>query len=128
MKANELRIGNLVYYESENDYNKLEKYLCKIDGEDIHKIDREENYANSHKPIPLTEEWLLKFGFEKDGFDWIIKLHYDTELILNFGKYSNAVIQDNEDGDSISLHNPKYVHQLQNLFFALTGKELTIKN
>jgi hypothetical protein len=77
-------------------------------------------------PIPLNEEWLLKMGFEKSNtFSpisykkrrhkaafWIRK--WKTEDYFRFDRYySNAPIV-------------KYVHQLQNLYFALTGEELTI--
>jgi hypothetical protein len=77
------------------------------------------------KPIPLTEEWLLKFGLEKIGI-WTFSLNLvgNLDLIYYLG----------EKGWSIGLKsysdfsNLKYVHQLQNLYFSLTGKELTINN
>lgn len=73
------------------------------------------------QPIPLTEEWLIRFGFVlykrtlkyniyiKNG-DISIKI---KSLISSFRIY----------GFGIEI---QYVHQLQNLFFALTGKELTL--
>jgi hypothetical protein len=77
------------------------------------------------KPIPLTEEWLLKLGLEKIGI-WTFSLNLvgNLDLIYYLG----------EKGWSIGLKsysdfsNLKYVHQLQNLYFSLTGKELTINN
>lgn len=107
-KANELRIGNYVY-------DTLGK-VNKINLEAITYIEKEPH--NQVKPIPLTEEWLFKFGFKKKyksyekcdftflqgGFD---KLAYKLTIIEN---------------------TPKYVHQLQNLYFALTGDELSLKN
>jgi len=64
MKANELRIGNLVSYDGrifEIDtiakefptLNTIEFGIGVVDWENI-------------EPIPLPEEWLIKFGFEKD--------------------------------------------------------------
>ena len=71
------------------------------------------------KPIPLTEEWLLKFGFEKDnGYYFngsIIMIEFCDE------GFHEAVI----DNTGISF---KHVHQLQNLYFALTQKELIYEN
>lgn len=77
------------------------------------------------KPIPLTEEWLLKFGF-KNHLD-TIWIHWSKESGLfqistrlpqgSYGLWINGTMGCFE-----------YVHQLQNLFFALTGEELTIKN
>ena len=82
-------------------------------------------YPNCCEPIPLTEEWLLKFGFEKSGGG--LYLTYETFEMY----YINGVL-----GLSARVSDPnegyidtkiKYVHQLQNLHFALTGEELTIK-
>lgn len=84
--------------------------------------------------IPLTEEWLLKFGFEKDnsydyrkGFICWQKepTDYGTALI----KKCNWFIECG--GDDQYYHVPvyylQYVHQLQNLYFSLTGEELQLK-
>lgn len=82
------------------------------------------------EPIPLTEEWLLKFGFEKKTFK-----SQPFGGICNFIKKYNNLIQiviifhygvfhlENEIMDS----SIKSVHQLQNLYFALTGLELIDK-
>lgn len=71
------------------------------------------------EPIPLTEEWLLKFGFEKEdgvfskGIFEVVQLRRGIDLRERFEFVSHNF---NPDLD--------YVHQLQNLYFALTGKEL----
>jgi hypothetical protein len=73
--------------------------------------------------IELNREWLLKFGFvEKDN--WFYKemfvlgfLTHDDNFQCEF-KFAGA------EGNW-KLLEIKYVHQLQNLFFALTGTELT---
>ena len=71
------------------------------------------------EPIPLTEEWLLKFGFEKNkNSDLYFRLN-NYEYFIENGIIDNGYSRMNE----ISV---KYVHQLQNLYFALTGKELEI--
>jgi hypothetical protein len=71
--------------------------------------------------IPLTEEWLLKLGFTRteDG------LIYGTER-QSF-KFSSVEQQFSINGQSIRLNQPKHVHQLQNLYFFLTGEDLTIQ-
>jgi len=79
---------------------------------------------NSVKPIPLTEEWLLRFGFELTETNYDGGHHYwiwDFSGILLTTPY--------EDDSVVELGDAKfkYVHQLQNLYFALTGKELEIK-
>ena len=120
--ANELRIGNLV---------KWREHILSIKSIDYESVYVELNeelrilYETKHlylpiteiEPVPLTEERLLKFGFEKDVTE------YNTCWFLNH-VYIWFV-----DGEYINeLDLPiKYVHQLQNLYFALKGEELTLK-
>lgn len=96
--AKELRIGNLVLDSTGN----------------IHKIERldEKWDFSDRKPIPLTEEWLLRFGFGQMR-NKFYKKH--VTLTKSEGFYV-AFVQD----------ELKSVHQLQNLYFALTGEELEI--
>lgn len=105
MKKSELIIGNCVY---DNDGS----LVIIHDGFGI-------DHAAQFEPIPLTEEWLLKFGFEKNTGDYFLGCFsmriVGKEMIwfvCNDGDFSQQV---------------KYVHQLQNLVYALTGEELTIK-
>ena len=107
MKANELRIGN--FYDNNG-------FVSVVSPNTIEEVwNAERSWV---KPIPLTEEWLLKFGFviHEDGYitcpngrQWI--LHLDNEF--EFEALNIIVI---------------YVHQLQNLYFALTGEELIKTN
>lgn len=107
MEAKDLRIGNYVYNNGRLDQIK--------DGHDIDHVRNNPNYP--HNPIPLTEEWLLKFGFEKlEGRD-------DTF----FFQLNNVQITDyNVSGYDYDSFNIKHVHQLQNLYSALTNEELKI--
>ena len=109
MKPNELRIGNWV-----------ETFEGVIQIQNGWEIDE----GNECQPIPLTEEWLFKFGFKFDGHCswWKNKL---IELTIDTGEDEYSVF--NNNGDYITLKGIKYVHSLQNLHFALTGEELTIK-
>lgn len=131
MKANELRIGNLVggpYEETEVDLDIL-----------IHLISKKEIQQKPYySPIPLTEEWLIKFGFEliaNNGFDW-------RHFSIDSKEPSKHITIRTDEGDNFFalfnhsecdkkelqfINRCEYVHQLQNLYFALTGEELTIK-
>lgn len=114
MKTNELRFGNYVY-------DTLGK-VNKIDLEAITYIAKETH--NQVKPIPLTEEWLLKFGFLKD---------LENGIYLNINAYAFLYWQNNrvellDNDNNFMISHCNYVHQLQNLYFALTGKELTFKS
>jgi hypothetical protein len=126
MQANELRlgnliIGNLIYEGKLKTFRRLNDDLDVVffsDGS-IHEIGE---YLTDCKPIPLTEEWLLKFGFVsnpyKDRYELIAKIN----IIIECDKTKGLVNLYCEQFPHI-----KYVHQLQNLYFALTGEELTIK-
>jgi hypothetical protein len=107
MEANELRIGNYVYtgnlvvksYSADGLYN-----LTRNIEDDNSKI----------TPIPLTEEWLLNFGLSKNN-------GYPYKFLNGFIKIRNGFYFYKYYHLDIEL---KYVHQLQNLYFALTGEEL----
>lgn len=104
-----------------------------------HLITVEEN-GNQYKPIemdgvPLTEDWLLKFGFEKhkslitDSYTKSYFVEKQLSITIQPGNqyayirdFDALVVVRNSD-----YHGPFYVHQLQNLYFCLTGEELTIK-
>jgi hypothetical protein len=133
MKANELRIGNLVKcnflgntYKDRNPYFGSNIFSIYSACKDFVKLDLGHNALQKVeileiKPIPLTEEWLLKFGFDKKGN----KGKLNVILSGNFG-YKNGKTYFNSW--VILESQPKYVHQLQNIYFALTGEELTFKS
>ena len=128
MKAEELRIGNYVLYEQ----NSIEFIIKTIsdDGFDVYNM-TESTWIeyDQFAGIPVTEEWLLKLG-------WV--WNEDTET---FEKYPNGDVRMHLQYEPVSrsytmfnyVLNAKiadriwHVHQLQNLYFALTGSELTIK-
>jgi hypothetical protein len=118
MKASELRCGNWVCIHS------IELQMC-IDDFNF----REDFFI----PIPLTEEWLLKFGFKKDldgSFVFgLLSMFKDKRLKQNVYIYTEST-QSLSDGQWVVINDLKlqYVHQLQNLYFALTGEELTTYN
>jgi len=134
MKPNELRVGN--WYKSVkfgvpvhctfSDFYELE---IMADGS---KVD-EDIVWRMFEPIVLDYEWAEKLGFSHGYDNWMdIKFgiyweYKSTELSVNVvsgycylasveGHFSPAYL-----GSKIN-----YVHQLQNLYFALTGQELTI--
>lgn len=133
MKASELIKGSIFEY-NEYDENKnksivvFDKIICTNDGLGyvFTHFKKTSPFVTLHldkiKPIKLTKEWLLKFGFEhNDDFYSIGLIHiwYGVESSdFNYGN-KNALY---------SIKTIKHVNQLQNLYFALTGKELTIKD
>jgi hypothetical protein len=119
IKASDYRIGNIIYQNGK---------ITIIDSleRSVNDWDRT-NYKRTidTNPIPLTEEWLLKFGFDyyksNNSYQLDTKLGFSIwgRIISGF----NVYYESDEIGETF-----KYVHQLQNLIFALTGNELTMQN
>jgi hypothetical protein len=113
IKKEELRIGNILNYTtSENDI-----YKTTIDWQDLKWISEDPKGFNLvHHPIPLTEEWIIKLGLISNPY----KDRYEIgNICIECDKtkgFTDLWIE--------KMPHIKYVHQLQNLYFALTGKEL----
>jgi hypothetical protein len=109
MNAKELRIGNWVMYSSKIQVNE-------------NKIKECVEHPSRFQPIPITEEWLDRFRFsdieEVDDFKQYRRFD-DPQKIIQFPRGSEAHFYAGNYPVAI-----RYVHQLQNLFYALTGKEL----
>jgi hypothetical protein len=77
--------------------------------------------ASACRPIPLTEEWLVKLGatkFPSGKNKW--QIGDKSTRLLEYLDCRQVFI------DVASSTELKHVHQLQNLYFALTGEELSI--
>ena len=123
IQINELRIGNLIRVNGI--LSKIEIINNELDevyflGEDFYHSD----FCCNIEPIPITKEWLLKFGF------LIIEINGKFEATLpNFryniywNKYTDGFLFC--DGETV-LINFNYVHELQNLVFVLGQRELTV--
>jgi len=129
MNLNELRLGNLVNgkepYSSESK-NFIVKSISEKGVNCLGDNKQGDSYATDIKGIELTEEWLLKFGFEErvesDNFSkWGIGDNPQTSdwmLLIKQFKDENIFFYNN------GHHKINHVHQLQNLYHALTGQEL----
>ena len=133
MKATELRIGNLIEYRIQDDLDDRKDWweVSKIDATDLCIL--ESNIDYDFRPIPLTEEWLLNFGFNKEyqkGYIGIDVCNSDFVLTepLKMGEWQTNYTFQFETGSVPKFKEIKYVHQLQNLFFCLCGEELILKN
>lgn len=136
INANELRLGNLVILQNKEYRPNESGFIHKVTGitekfgkhadelgNFVVELERQENnifedrygqYVSYLEPIPLTEDWLIKFGF-KDS--------QKTEGHLLFNWYSDHIGIKGMLG-MVKPYKCRYVHQLQNLYFALTGEEL----
>jgi hypothetical protein len=104
MKNTEIRIGNYVY---RNDI------LVTVDEQTFWDM---KNNPEQYKPILISGHWLILFMFEKKTTSW-----------TNWQRPSHIKeVRLNINGNRL-LHNGlkiEFVHQLQNLYFALTNQEL----
>ena len=105
MKETELRIGNYYYHPIALSFERMDD------------IDFISSFIEKFEPIPLTEEWLLKFGFEKVGESFFKGL----EVFTDSGNFFYGL----RDEGQMDLHL-EYVHQFQNWYHALKQTELTI--
>jgi hypothetical protein len=140
METEDLRIGNYVFGIHEDDIltrtyvpskvlalDSTGTAECNILVESLLKSSVE--FYHYFEPIPLTEGWFLKFGFE----------FYETEKSKVYrldGFLITYVVQGRFKGKKyLKFHSVTFenfghiqsVHQLQNLYFALTNKELKTK-
>jgi hypothetical protein len=122
----ELRIGN--YYLSPQ--NEVERAaFVSIDSISPHRGFSPGWTISKCEPIKITREWLEQFGFQKEynslnAFRYELYLEHNRWL-SDWGMVGFMLRGDNDFG--VFIYDIMYVHQLQNLYFALTGQELTVK-
>lgn len=112
MKASELRIGNWLLFNDS---------LVTIIPQHLIMLSDSRHWFRA-KPIPLTEKWLKDFGFVTP-----IQRHgvYIKGRLQIYGIMSYLIEEDTLRAHFIP-NKLEYVHQLQNLYFALTGEELAL--
>ena len=116
MDARELRIGNYVTVDHPRHG---EKYIeVESVTNDTINMEFRPYYIGDLQPIPLTEDWLLKFGFvyiygewHKEGFNFCI---------------NDKIVYTSNEFNYTEVCKLESVHQLQNLYYSLTGEELCI--
>jgi hypothetical protein len=127
MEAKDLRIGNYLEMLFTSAIEGGQSYWAvgTVNEKDFAGIIA---YPDNYKPIQLTEEWLLRFGFEYSG-GMGYKSPYNTSY-WHFSLSNRFVpsIYDRHTVPSDGYVGCEYVHQLQNLHFALKGQELTISD
>lgn len=148
MKSNELRLGNLVTIDNENHRAKLKNMPLKVTAiNQLQDLEGSKNglrlellvllpntyyetysqYLHFIKPIQINEAWLKSFGFEKPC-NGSSKFSYEREestFCIEYFEYTKAYHF--TGGEGVRFGNGcKYVHQLQNLYYALMGEELSL--
>ena len=127
IEAKDLRIDNFIRLKENGNIFDVQVVGTRCESIDVYNNGIYTSYLKNIdyylEPIPLTEEWLVKFGFElvtKSTKKYMIKNTYNEPCFFKYKaqgvfafRYQNTTVYN--------------VHQLQNLYFALTGEELTIK-
>jgi len=137
MQPHELRVGNLV------GYNELIGAILQINWDAIELLTQEYVsgvYApgmiyETVRPIPLTKEWCLKLGFvEQENHVGLIArspgypsqrfdIDYweqESEIFMKSGRWKRYNM------NCFKMRHIKHVHEIQNLYYVLTGEELSL--
>lgn len=130
----ELKIGDFVYLQksktpyqiTELGYSEIEYPRYEASGISTEAVFR--TYIENLYPIPLTEELLLSCGFTEsysDSKGYVYSIN-GVNFLRCFFDIPSFFIETEEDDDLFNrpIEN---LHQLQNIYFVLTGKELEVK-
>lgn len=132
IKANELRIGNYIKFHNHLEPEKIVTVNVRFfsslaGGRSLEEIKPDEELNGYYSPIPLTPELLLKLGFEKDGYEgavWYQKgFPVIGELCTSDREHPLGNFLFDTNTDTLKIH---YLHQLQNLYYSLTGSEMEV--
>ncbi len=131
MKASELRTGNLVKVQ--------DKYIDKITLDTFATLKENPEHISVFEGVPLTKEWMEKLGFEilrplgeeppnlnTEAFMEESNLRFIMSIFKTWRLHPVMFNSDQALG-FIIYGDCTHVHEMQNLMFALTGKELIIK-
>lgn len=123
----ELRCGNYILFAEEG-------VLFQVDGIDkdgltvVNETECTWIELDTFEPVPLTEGWLLRFGFTVpfSSESWL--MNCEGFVIDKTTKYQIITSSIGYDNVEKEVGEPlEFVHQLQNRFFSMTGEELTLK-
>lgn len=117
MEAKELRVGNIIGF--------INSHHIVLPNDIVDCHNGLWNNVDTY-PIKLTEELLLSFGFEESEYGFFnIDIPKKYKAKISFSRTMNCQVCQSGLGFNVCV---QFVHQLQNLYFSLTGMELTIKN
>lgn len=126
MQANEIRIGNYILHHNHKIKESFDECIVWMISEDHLRVRVNDSHNEAVSSdycsgIPLTEEWLLGFGLDKETC-----IGSDFYMIFESPDYEeNKIFVFSRNNEHLAV--VKHVHQLQNLYFALTGEELILR-
>jgi hypothetical protein len=121
--VNELRVGNIVTLTGNEVASPLDIMIDEVNFPITRK-------RGEYNPIPISPEWLERFNFEMDddmeyGIIWSFKISDDASIYWN--GFIEIEVRTKYVTTRYDLDHIKHIHQLQNLYHSLTGKELELK-
>jgi hypothetical protein len=125
IKENEIKIGNWFQHNANWCYRspaEVKPFIFQWEARDWDALGECTLSLEDIEPIPITLEILGKCGFDGSNFKRRFNKVGETSLTMYFENDKLSI----EDFDwyKEDMPNIKYLHQLQNLYFALTGEEL----
>ena len=129
MTKNDFRLGNLILIPNIESKVLIPCIVSKIQGitifgeiEVLHTPEHNGlSINNKHvSVIDITENWLKKAGFRLNYDRW----HFPSDSYFEISLIDSEYVLTINEGEYETNTKVKYVHQLQNLHFALTGEEL----
>jgi len=129
LKIQDLRFGNYYIYDDD-----IEQFTFQT----IKDMEFEDGYIG--EPLPITKELLLKLGFKDNnlrmsGYNWLeleaspLPMQLDYSIRISIPKYMNEKWSMNLScviAQTRIIQDYEWIHEIQNLCFSLTGKELTL--
>lgn len=118
LNSEELRIGNYIVDNAGNVTQVILIGKNLVSVESSNKVNEKDA-----RPIPLTEDWLEKSKLTPQdlGYYWLA-----DDVIINVD--GQVYCESEHTARSVWIAECNYVHQLQNLYFSLNGKELEVQN
>lgn len=123
LQTKDLRVNNLLYFKNTKDIAMVSL---------IHEkhFDCRDEYGSfipngNYEPIPLSEDVLLRLGFEKGFYRYGFE-NYGLKCFKSL-KENHWIVSQGFGVQFTELTEIQFVHELQNLIFALCGEELTFK-
>lgn len=127
IQSNELRLGNWIYWVNHDDDKFTEQVipetLKRMCEDEDPNFEAEERHHSHYEPISLTPEILDKCGWGGKDFMEISHCCFITQEHDTFYLQTEYHVLEKIHQTELPI---KYLHELQNLYFALTGKELEI--
>lgn len=133
VQSNELRIGNLVIAQESRTASVINGEITRIfsiteDGSGEYGYNSIQGGMPDFydcDPIPLTPEIMKMVGFEDGNEKLSLEVNGYVSILFMFNIFPLVL---DVDGNRMPLHEVKYFHQLQNLYYLFKGKELETKN